>query len=77
MDRSFEWDRNVAFLPGNWDFALEFSDQGQQVTLVFALQQRIVHNLKTGQQQAMNETLERIVEFLKPQLDAMQPPTAK
>jgi hypothetical protein len=38
---------------------------------VFALQQRIVHNLQTGQQQAMNETLERIAEYLKPQLGAM------
>ena len=77
VDRSFDWDRNVASVPGNWDFALEFSDQGQQVTLVFALQERLVHNLNTGKEQAMNETLERIVEFLKPQLDAMQPVTTK
>ena len=71
VDRSFDWDRNVASVPTQWDFALEFSDQDQHVTLVFALQPRIVHNLKTGQQQAMNETLKRIAEYLKPQLGAM------
>ena len=71
VDRSFDWDRNVTSAPAEWEFALEFSDQDQHVTLVFALQQRIVHNLQTGQQQAMNETLERIAEYLKPQLVAM------
>ena len=77
VDRSFDWDRNVESATAHWDFALEFSDQDQQVTLVFALQERLVHNVNTGKQRAMNETLERIVEFLKPQLDAMQPVTTK
>ena len=77
VDRSFDWDRNVASVPGNWDFALEFSEQDQQVTLVFALQERLLHNLNTGKQQAMNETLERIAEFLEPQLGAIKPITTK
>ena len=74
VDRSFDWDRKITTVPIRWDFALEFSDQDQQVTLVFALQERLVHNLNTGNQQAMNETIKAIGDFLEPHLNAIKPP---
>ena len=45
------------------------------MTLVFALQERIVHNLNTGNKQAMNETIKAIGDFLEPHLDAIKPLT--
>jgi len=77
VDRSFDWDRKITTVPAKWDFALEFADQGQQVTVIFALQERMIHNLNTGQEQGMNETINAIGKFLQPHLDAIKPSTEK
>ena len=69
VDRNFKWPQSVTDPATNWDFALRFSDQQQQVTLVFSLQQRVVRSLDHDRQLNMNEAIDRIAEFFELQLD--------
>ena len=68
VDRNFNWQPSVPDPATNWDFALRFSDQQQQVTLVFSLQRRMVRSLDHDRQLKMNEAIDRIAEFFEPQL---------
>lgn len=67
-DQNFIW--NNASLPERprWDFALQFSDQQGQVTLVFDIQNHVVRRLPNGRPQVMTEIIERIDRFLQPLL---------
>ncbi len=69
VDRNFNWQQSAIDPATDWDFALRFSDQQQQVTLVFSLQQRTVRSLDHDRQLKMNEAIDRIAEFFEPQLD--------
>ena len=69
VDRNFDWQQPVTNLAPDWDFALRFSDQQQQVTLVFSLHQRVVRSLDHDRQLKMNEAIDRIAEFFQLQLD--------
>ena len=69
VDRNFDWQQPVTSLATDWDFALRFSDQHQQVTLVFSLHQRVVRSLDHDRQLKMNEAIDRIAEFFQSQLD--------
>ena len=69
VDRNFDWQQSVPDPVVDWDFALRFSDQQQQVTLVFSLHQRVVRSLDHDRQLKMNEAIDRIAEFFQSQLD--------
>ncbi len=67
-DQNFNWTSPPQSASPDWDFALQFSDRGDQETLLFDVQRRLVRSLGSGRQQMMTETMERIVDFLKPLL---------
>ena len=54
VDRNFNWQQPATDPVIDWDFALRFSDQQQQVTLVLSLQQRVVRSLDHDSHLNMN-----------------------
>lgn len=67
-DQNFVWDKTPLPERPHWDFALQFSDQQGQVTLVFDVQNHMVRRLPNGRPLVMTEIIERIDRFLQPLL---------
>jgi hypothetical protein len=64
MDASFDWDATPEKCEPKWDYAMRFSDDEGQVTLLFALNCRLVRQLENGKQATLIEsTTEGLKEF--------------
>ena len=64
MDASYDWDAAPADCQPIWDYAMRFSDEEGQVTLLFALDCRLVRQLENGGQAVLIEsTTEGLKEF--------------
>ena len=73
MDASFDWDVAPSDCQPLWDYALRFADDEGQVTLLFALNCRLVRQLENGQQATLIEsTTEGLKEFFGEQFPSKQ-----
>ena len=74
MDASYEWDASPSDCQPKWGYALRFADDEGQVTLLFALNCRLVRQLENGQQATLIETTtEGLKEFFGEQFPLEKP----
>ena len=74
MDASYDWDESTADCQPKWDYSLRFADEEGQVTLLFALNCRVVRQLENGEQATFIEkTGKGMEEFFDEQFPAEKP----